>query len=123
MNIPRLILRALLGARRPVTSGRLSMPAVRDRVRIRRYRWGIAYVDAANDHDAWFGLGYCHGQDRAFQLHMLARVVRGTLAEIVGRDALAVDRLSRRIGFRIAPGFTERWTGIGVSLAGLTAIA
>ena len=100
MNIPRLILRALLGSRRPVTRGRLTVPALRDRVTIRRDRWGIPCIDSSNDHDAWFGLGFCHGQDRAFQIHVLARVVRGPLAEVVGREALAVDRLSRRIGFR-----------------------
>src|SRR5262249_22640167 len=51
------------------------------------------------DFDAWYGLGFCHGQDRTFQLESLLRVIRGTLAELVGRDGLIIDRLSRRIRF------------------------
>jgi len=47
-------------------------------------------------------LGFCHGQDRAGQLEVLVRVLRGTLAEVAGEEGLAIDRLSRRIGFRRA---------------------
>ncbi len=68
-------------------------------VLIRRDEYGIVYIEAENDRDAWYGLGFCQGQDRTFQLEGLARVVRGTLAEMVVPDGLAVDRLSRRIGF------------------------
>src|SRR5262249_17413847 len=78
------------------------VPGLNARVEVHRDRWGIPYIEANNDHDAWFALGFCHGQDRAFQLELLLRVVRGTLAELVGRDVLPVDRLSRRIGFRHA---------------------
>jgi penicillin G amidase len=99
LNLPRLLLRWMLGQRLPHISGKLTVPGVREPVRIRRDRWGIPYVEAANDADAWFGLGFCHGQDRTFQLEILRRVVRGTLAELAGIEALPVDRLSRRIGF------------------------
>jgi penicillin amidase len=68
-------------------------------VTIRRNRWGIPHISAENGPDAWFGLGFCHAQDRAFQLESLLRVTRGTLAALVGPEGLAVDRLARRIGF------------------------
>ncbi len=68
-------------------------------VEIRRDRFGVPNIAAATDRDAWFGLGFCQGQDRAFQLETRARVVRGTVAALVGADGLALDRLSRRIGF------------------------
>ncbi len=100
MNLPRLLLRWMLGQRLPHTKGTLTVPGVRGPLRIHRDRWGIPTIEAVNDADAWFGLGFCHGQDRAFQLEILLRVVRGTLAELVGIQALPVDRLSRRIGFR-----------------------
>ncbi len=64
-----------------------------------RDKYGVAYINADSDRDAWFGLGFCHGQDRAFQLESLMRTVRGTMSEVVGAAGLAVDRLSRRIGF------------------------
>jgi penicillin amidase len=73
-------------------------------VRIDRDDWGIPHIQAENEPDAWFGLGFCHGQDRAFQLEILVRILRGTLAALVGANGLGVDRLSRRIGLhRSAP--------------------
>lgn len=78
------------------------MPAVgvADEVVIRRDGWGVPHVSAQSEADAWFGLGFCVGQDRAFQLESQVRIIRGTLSELVGADGLGVDRLSRRIGFR-----------------------
>jgi len=67
-------------------------------VTIRRDRWGIPHVSASTDADAWFGLGFCHGQDRRFQLEILLRAGRGTLAELLGPEALPIDRLIRRLG-------------------------
>jgi len=84
----------------PPTSGTLRVAGPEGVVRVGRDRWGVAYVEARSDVDAWFGLGFCHGQDRAFQLEMLARAGRGTLAELLGPAALPLDRLSRTLGFR-----------------------
>jgi len=102
MNLPKLIFRLLLGRRLVRTAGTLQVPGIESPVTIRRDRYGIAYIQAEGDADAWYGLGFCHGQDRAFQLEGMLRVVRGTLAELVGAAALPVDRLSRRIGFHRA---------------------
>jgi penicillin amidase len=89
----------LLGRRLPRTRGTLAVPGLRGRVSIARDRWGIPHVDAEHEHDAWFALGFCQAQDRAFQLESTLRVTRGTLAEMVGPRGLPVDRLTRRIGF------------------------
>lgn len=99
MNPARLAFRTLLGRRLPITSGTLQVQGIEQRVTIRRDRWGVPYIEAATDADAWYGLGFCQGQDRAFQIDMLVRVGCGTLAELIGPDALQMDRLSRRIGF------------------------
>ncbi|MCM8747754.1 penicillin acylase family protein [Thermomicrobiaceae bacterium CFH 74404] len=96
----RLLARLLLGCRLPITQGRLAVPGLQQPVLIRRDRWGIPHIAAQTDADAWYALGFCQGQDRAFQLELLRRVVRGTLAELLGPPALPIDRLSRRIGFR-----------------------
>jgi penicillin amidase len=102
MNVPKLLFRLLLGRRLPITAGTLEVSGIDQAVLIRRDQHGVAYIEAQGDQDAWYGLGFCHGQDRAFQLEGLVRVVRGTLAELVGPGGLAVDRLSRRIGFHSA---------------------
>jgi penicillin amidase len=99
MNILRMLFSLLLGRRFPITSGDLQVSGITRPVMIRRDQYGIPHIEAENDDDAWYGLGFCQGQDRAFQIETQLRVVRGTLAELVGPSALAVDRLSRRIGF------------------------
>ncbi len=102
MDPVRLLFRLALGRRLPTTRGAFTVPGVEAPVTIRRDRYGIAYIEAETDNDAWYALGFCQGQDRAFQLEQLLRVVRGTLSEMVGPGALSVDRMSRRVGFRLS---------------------
>jgi penicillin amidase len=99
VNLPRLALRSL-GKRLPTTDGALRVRGAGGRIEIRRDRFGIPHIEAGDDADAWFAVGFCHGQDRAFQLETRLRIVRGTLAALLGPDGLPLDRLSRRIGFR-----------------------
>ncbi|HVE68740.1 MAG TPA: penicillin acylase family protein, partial [Solirubrobacteraceae bacterium] len=98
MSAGRAVLR-LLGRRLPAASGSVSAPGLSAPVTIRRDRFGIPHVRASSDADAFFALGFCHGQDRSFQLETLLRAGRGELAALVGPGALEVDRMSRRIGF------------------------
>src|SRR5690606_23727440 len=102
MHLLRSVLRLLLGRRLPRTSGACQVAGIRAPVTVRRDRWGIPVIEAESDADAWFGLGFCQGQDRAVQLETLLRLSRGTLAELVGRPGVPIDRLSRRVGFRRA---------------------
>ena len=99
MNLPKVVFRLLFGQRLPYIIGSLDVSGIEQSVLIRRDEYGIVYIEAESDVDAWYGLGFCQGQDRAFQLETLLRVVRGTIAELIGPEGLAVDRLSRRIGF------------------------
>lgn len=100
MSLARRMFAAMLGKRLPVVSGELRVPGTRGEIRIRRDPWGIPHIEAQDDEDAWFGVGFCQGQDRTFQLQSLKRLASGRLSELVGAGALPVDRLSRRIGFR-----------------------
>lgn len=95
----RTVFGKALGSRLPQTSGQLSVAGLSGQIVIKRDKWGIPHIEATSDTDAWYGLGFCHGQDRAFQVETLLRVIRGTLAALVGKDGIAMDRLSRRIGF------------------------
>ena len=99
MNIPPWLFRLALGRRLPTISGEIEVPGVQTPITIRRDRFGIPYVEADTDEDAWYGVGFCQGQDRAFQLEMLLRVARGTVSELSGPAGLGVDRLARRLGF------------------------
>lgn len=82
--------------------GELGVPGLSAPVVIRRDAWGVPHITAENEPDAIFALGFVQAQDRAGQLEILQRVIRGTLAELVGIAGLPVDRLTRRIGFRRA---------------------
>ena len=102
MNVARRLLSALLGSRLPTVEGELAVAGASAPISVTRDTWGIPHIEAEGDADAWYGLGFCQGQDRTFQLEVLWRVVRGRLAELVGTQGIAVDRLSRRVGFRRA---------------------
>ncbi len=98
MRIPRWLFRLALGSRLPITSGAIEVPGAASTVTIRRDGYGIPYIEAQSDEDAWYGVGFCQGQDRAFQLEMMLRVARGAVSELMGPAGLGIDRLSRRIG-------------------------
>jgi penicillin amidase len=100
--ILRTLLRLALGKRLPVTSGELRVSGLESSVTIRRDRYSIPMIEAAKEQDAIFALGFCHAQDRAGQLEVLLRLGRGTISEMAGPKALAVDRICRRVGFRHA---------------------
>jgi penicillin amidase len=97
VNFAQLAFGAMLGRRLPRHSGRQTVGCRRG-VQIRRDGFGVAYVDAHDESDAWFGLGFCHGQDRAGQLEITWRLTRGLLSEVLGPAGLPIDRAVRLIG-------------------------
>ncbi len=99
MNPVKLLARTALGRRLPTHEGTLRLPRARAGLTIGRDRFGVPYVDAPDTWSAWYGLGFCHAQDRAGQMEIIVRAVRGTLAEVAGEETVGVDRLARRIGF------------------------
>ena len=99
MNFPKFLLRLVYGKRLPTLEGELTIPGLTNPITIHRDGYGVPYIRAKSEQDAFYGLGFCQGQDRGFQLEMLLRVTRGTLSEMIGEGALTMDRLSRRIGF------------------------
>lgn len=96
----RRLMAMTMGRRLPKRRGRLAVSGLGAEAIIRRDRHGVPYIRARDERDAWLALGFCHGQDRAMQLEVTLRAVRGTLAALIGPDGVPVDRLSRRIGFR-----------------------
>jgi penicillin G amidase len=91
-------------ARRPLprVKGTIEVEGVRSKVRVRRDRWGVPHVEAREREDLHFAQGYCHGQDRLWQMDFYRRVVEGRLAEMAGAEGLVVDRLMRTLGIRRA---------------------
>src|SRR5688572_20320344 len=84
----------------PRTEGELRVNGLESQLEIARDRWGMPKVTAHSKPDLWFGLGFCHGQDRLWQCDLHRRIVAGRLSEIAGREGLALDRFMRTIGMR-----------------------
>jgi penicillin amidase len=88
-------------ARRPLPKqqGTIELDGLAGPVRIRRDRWGVPHIEG-EPADVWFAEGFCHGQDRLWQLDFYRRVVSGRLSEMAGEEGLQVDRLMRTLGIR-----------------------
>ena len=99
MDLRRFLFRLLLGKRLPITSGAIRVSGVESPVTVRRDEYGVPHIEVQGETDAWYAVGFCQGQDRAFQLELLLWIARGTLSESLGPRALTADQLSRRIGF------------------------
>jgi len=76
----------------------LNIPGLRGEVTVIRDEWGIPHIYASYEEDLFFAQGYCHAQDRLFQMDMTRRQVRGKLSEVLGEDLLTVDKFMLAIG-------------------------
>ncbi|KAF7771353.1 penicillin amidase [Pseudoalteromonas undina] len=84
----------------PTLDGKGRSDAVTQPVKVARDTLGQAVITAATRHDAAYGLGYAHGQDRFFQMDLLRRNAAGELSELFGKAALALDKKMRFHQFR-----------------------
>src|SRR6188472_2762601 len=89
-------------ARRPLpqVEGTIEVPELCAKVSVRRDRWGVPHIEATDREDLFFAQGYCHGQDRLWQMDFYRRVVEGRVAEMAGEEGLPVDKLMRTLGIR-----------------------
>ena len=67
-------------------------------IEIVRDRYAVPHILSATDHDAFFGLGYVHAQDRLWQMMLFRRTAQGRLSEIFGPDTVGIDTLMRQLG-------------------------
>src|SRR5919106_4553550 len=66
----------------PRREGELRVRGPEGEGEIARDRWGMPRVRARSAPDLWFGFGFCHAQDRLWQIDLHRRVVSGRLSEI-----------------------------------------
>lgn len=91
-----------IGRSLPASAGTFQVQGVARRVEIVRDRHAVPHISAESEADAQFALGFVHAQDRLWQLELNRRVAAGTLAAILGPDALEEDRFFRTLGVRAA---------------------
>jgi penicillin amidase len=82
----------------PKVDGLSQVPGLLASVEIRRDERGIPFIQAKNEGDAYFGLGYAHAQDRLFQMDFMRRLGAGRLSEVLGRQGLGSDKFMRTLG-------------------------
>lgn len=83
----------------PLVQGSVAAAGISAPVEIVRDRDAIPHIFASTKHDALFGLGYVHAQDRLWQMEIQRRIGRGRLSEILGPATLPQDRFLRTVGF------------------------
>lgn len=79
----------------PALDGKGRSDALTQPVKVARDTLGQAIITATTRHDAAYGLGYAHGQDRFFQMDLLRRNAAGELSELFGEAALGLDKKMR----------------------------
>ncbi len=83
----------------PTLSGNIVLQGLKSEVTIMRDSFGVPYIDAQQDGDAFFAVGYVHAQDRLFQMELIRRAGSGRLSEIFGESTLNIDKMFRVLGF------------------------
>ena len=81
----------------PQYAQQLKSSEINKSVSISRGSYAIPYIEAQNDNDSFFALGYTHAQDRLWQMVLLRRIAQGRLSEILGSSALEGDILMRTL--------------------------
>ena len=79
----------------PTDDGEITTHLVDARVTVTKDQWGTPHIKAGNEHDAMFAYGYTVAKDRIFQMDLQRRLARGELAEILGEDLVAIDKMFR----------------------------
>ncbi len=61
-------------------------------VTIYRDKYGVPHIYAQDVYSLFYGYGYALATDRLFQMEMSKRTVRGTVAEVLGKNYLEFDK-------------------------------
>lgn len=83
----------------PDLEGRQTVASLQHSVTVFRDSYSVPHIFAQNEADLWRAAGYVAAQDRLWQMDFSRRIVRGTLAEIFGPEALPKDKFLRTWGF------------------------
>lgn len=82
----------------PDLSGETRLAGLQAEVRLSRDADGLTFIEAENEADALFTLGYAHAQDRLFQMDFVRRLASGRLSEVVGTQTVRTDKFFRTLG-------------------------
>jgi acyl-homoserine-lactone acylase len=84
----------------PKPAGTITMNGVKSPVTIMRDDLGIPIIQAQNEDDLFFAVGYSMATDRLWQMFMMSMAAQGRLTEIMGKSMLDTDIYFRTIDMR-----------------------
>lgn len=84
----------------PQYEGHRSSKSITESVTIDRDELGVPTIKSKMRETVSYGIGYCHGQDRFFQMDMQRRSAAGELSALFGAGTLDHDKANRMHGFR-----------------------
>jgi hypothetical protein len=58
MNFPKFVLRLIYGKRLPTLEGEITIPGLTNPITIHRDGYGVPYIRAKSEQDAFYGLGF-----------------------------------------------------------------
>ncbi|HZY98177.1 MAG TPA: penicillin acylase family protein, partial [Candidatus Baltobacteraceae bacterium] len=79
-------------------SGTIAAPSLDAFVTIARDVRDVPHIVASSERDAFYAQGFAEATDRLFQMELTRRYALGTLAEVLGPRALAIDEEQRAYG-------------------------
>lgn len=85
-------------AAKPWPSETLFIEGMQDSVRVTMDERGVPHINASNEMDAVYALGFVVTRDRLFEMDFIHRVSTGQLAALLGEGALNVDRYFHEMG-------------------------
>jgi len=79
----------------------LNMILQNERVKIWRDQAGVPHIEAQNENDMYWGVGYCHACDRGMQMLLMRILGRGQACEFLASsdEMLAIDKFFRRMNW------------------------
>ncbi|HET7690112.1 MAG TPA: penicillin acylase family protein [Nocardioidaceae bacterium] len=84
----------------PQTEGRIELTGLDSEVRVLRDAYGIPQIYAETSDDLFYAQGFVQAQDRFWQMDAWRHITAGRLSELLGEDALEVDKFTRTMGWR-----------------------
>ncbi len=80
--------------------GEIALDGLSQPVEVLRDQWGVPHIYASTEDDLFFAQGFVAAQDRLWQMEIWRRTAEGSLAEVVGAEAVARDTFARLLRYR-----------------------
>lgn len=101
ITIALSIYRQIIRTAEPQYSGTVTLDSLHESVSVVFDKYAVPHITAKNQHDLFYAAGYVTASERMWQMEVTRLAGQGRLSEVLGSDALSMDRLLRTIGFHI----------------------